>query len=99
KSQAQMIETTTPKVAAASAVIFSGDAGTGKARYFEFVQGTSNKFWEISQSGNDLTTRWGRIGSNGQSKTKSFPDERSATDAVSKLIKEKTAEGYVESQR
>jgi DNA ligase 1 len=46
-----------------------------------------------------MTTRWGRIGSNGQSKTKTFADENSAANAVSKLIEEKTAEGYLEQQR
>jgi len=65
-------------------------------RYFELVQGTSNKFWEISQAGNTLTTRWGRIGSTGQSKTKAFADEPAAAEAVADLVEKKTAEGYVE---
>lgn len=69
---------------------------TGKPRYFEFVQGTSSKFWEVSQAGNSMTTRWGRIGSNGQSKTKTFAEEDSAATAVAKLIEEKTGEGYIE---
>jgi predicted DNA-binding WGR domain protein len=43
-----------------------------------------------------MTTRWGRIGSAGQSKTKSFPDEATAAKAVERLIAEKTGEGYVE---
>lgn len=74
-----------------------GTAGS-KPRYFEFVQGTSSKFWEVSQTGNSMTTRWGRIGSNGQCKTKTFPDEKSATSALAKLIEEKTDEGYIERQ-
>ena len=41
-------------------------------RYFEFVDGKSSKFWEVSQADNATTTRWGRIGSAGQSKTKAF---------------------------
>jgi predicted DNA-binding WGR domain protein len=45
-----------------------------------------------------MTTRWGRIGSKGQSKTKTFADEASATNAVAKLIEEKTREGYKERQ-
>lgn len=70
-----------------------------KPRYFEFIEGNSSKFWEISQSGNTMTTRWGRIGANGQSKTKTFTDEEAATDSIVKLIAEKTHEGYVERQQ
>jgi DNA ligase-1 len=70
--------------------------GSTKPRYFEFVAGPSNKFWEISQDGNNMTTRWGRIGTTGQSKTKTFSDPPAAAKAVAKLITEKTDEGYVE---
>ena len=66
------------------------------ARYFEFTGGTSNKFWEVSLSGNDLTTRWGRIGTAGQSKTKSFSDAAAAAKQAAKLVEEKAGEGYVE---
>jgi len=69
---------------------------SSKPRYFEFIDDASNKFWEVSQSGNSMTTRWGRIGSTGQSKTKTFADEQSAANAVTKLIQAKTDEGYVE---
>jgi predicted DNA-binding WGR domain protein len=41
-----------------------------------------------------MTTRWGRIGSAGQSKTKSFPDATAAANPMPRLIKEKTNEGY-----
>jgi DNA ligase-1 len=70
-------------------------SGAG-ARYFEFTDDSSNKFWEISQSDNALTTRWGRIGSTGQNKTKTFADEKAAVSAAAKLIQQKTDEGYVE---
>lgn len=65
-------------------------------RYFEFVEGTSSKFWEISMSGSDVTTRWGKIGTDGQSKTKTFKDEAAAKKEYDKLIAEKTGKGYVE---
>ena len=71
-------------------------AGDGKPRYFEFVEGKSSKFWEVSQSGHDMTTRWGRIGTSGQSKTKTFADDAAAAKQVAKLIAEKMGEGYVE---
>lgn len=67
-----------------------------KPRYFEYADESSNKFWEVSQSGSSMTTRWGRIGSNGQNKTKTFADEKSAANVVARLIQEKTDEGYVE---
>jgi len=32
-------------------------------RRFEFIEGTSNKSWEIWMEGAKITTRYGRIGS------------------------------------
>ncbi len=65
-------------------------------RYFEYVGGSSSKFWAISHSGNSVATRWGRIGTDGQGKTKEFADDAAAKAAYEKLIAEKTREGYVE---
>ena len=84
-----------PAAAAATAAPAPSGAG-GKARHFEFVEGTSSKFWEISRSGNDVTTSWGRIGTAGQSKTKTFADEVAATKEYDKLVAEKTKNGYAE---
>ena len=39
-------------------------------QYFEFKEGTSSKFWEISLEGTNLTTRYGKIGTDGQSTEK-----------------------------
>ena len=33
---------------------------TAMKRYFEFIEGSSSKFWEISQSGKDVTVRFGQ---------------------------------------
>src|SRR5262245_43757749 len=71
-------------------------AGIGTKRYFEFVEGNSSKFWEISVAGTDITVRFGRIGSNGQTKTKSFSDEAAARKHADDLIEEKTGKGYSE---
>jgi DNA ligase 1 len=76
--------------------IVSSPAATTKQRYFEFVEGNSSKFWEVSQSGNTMTTRWGRIGAAGQSRTKTLADEQAVANAVTVLIDRKTDEGYVE---
>ena len=81
---------------AAKAVFLATGGIPAKARHFEFVAGTANKFWEISQEGNTMTTRWGRIGSAGQSKTKAFADLQAAAEAVAGLIEAKTGEGYIE---
>jgi DNA ligase-1 len=71
-------------------------AESGKKRYFEFVEGTSSKFWEIAVAGTDVSVRFGRIGTNGQTKTKSFPDESAARKHADGLIEEKTGKGYSE---
>ncbi len=66
-------------------------------RYFEFVGGNSQKFWEVSVADATMTVRYGRIGSQGTTKVTTFADARAATDQMRKLIDEKTAKGYVES--
>ena len=67
-----------------------------KTVYLEFTQGTSNKFWEGTQDGAELTTRWGKVGTNGQSKTKDFDDDAKALTALEKAAKAKIKKGYVE---
>jgi DNA ligase-1 len=66
-------------------------------RHFEFVEGNSSKFWEVSVSGNDVTVRFGRIGTQGQTQTKTFDDPAAAQKHADKLIGAKTKKGYVES--
>ena len=80
---------------AATKPVTAPTAAGGKRR-FEFAEGTSNKFWEVSISGCDLTTRWGKAGTDGQSKTKTFADAARARAEANKLIAEKTAKGYIE---
>lgn len=63
---------------------------------FELVEGTASKFWEVSVTGSDLTVRFGRIGTNGQTKTKSLASPAAAEKERDKLIKEKTGGGYKE---
>lgn len=61
---------------------------------YELVEGTSSKFWEVELSGADLTVRFGRIGTSGQTKTKTFGDASAAQREWEKLVKEKTGKGY-----
>jgi DNA ligase-1 len=61
---------------------------------FAFTEGGSHKFWEITQDGTEVTVRYGRIGSAGQVKVKTFADEASAQRHVADLIEEKVGKGY-----
>jgi predicted DNA-binding WGR domain protein len=86
-----------PKAKAAPAPAAAKPAATkAGARYFEFSEGTSNKFWEISMSGNDVKTRYGKIGTPGQQTLKEFGDSGAAKKEYDKLVHEKTKKGYVE---
>ena len=79
-----------------SPVSSSPTAGSAMKRYFEFVDDKSSKFWEISRDGVNVTVRFGRIGANGQTQTKTFADEAAAQKHADKLIEEKTEKGYEE---
>ncbi|MFY0574171.1 WGR domain-containing protein [Cystobacter fuscus] len=61
---------------------------------YEFKEGSSSKFWEITLSGNSFTTRWGKIGTKGQEKTQNFSNAVEAKREHDKLIAEKTKKGY-----
>jgi uncharacterized protein YwqG/predicted DNA-binding WGR domain protein len=65
-------------------------------RRFEFQEGSSNKFWEVSVSANTLTVRFGRIGTAGQEKSKTFPSAALAEKEQDKLVAEKQGKGYKE---
>jgi predicted DNA-binding WGR domain protein len=71
----------------------------GSIRRFEFVSGPSSKFWEISTSNDSFTVRFGRLGTAGQSQTKSFGDDASARREAESLIAQKLKKGYVEISR
>ncbi|GAA2567510.1 hypothetical protein GCM10010435_46520 [Winogradskya consettensis] len=65
-------------------------------RSFEFVEGSSAKFWEIDLDGSEVTVRWGRSGTTGQTKVKTLDDPASAAAHETKLIAEKLRKGYAE---
>ncbi len=68
-------------------------------RYFECTEEGSSKFWEIWMEDKDVTTSWGKIGTTGQTKTKTFADESKAKKEYDKLLEEKTGKGYIEKKR
>jgi uncharacterized protein (TIGR02996 family) len=63
-------------------------------QYFELVEGSSSKFWEITLDGTTVKTRYGRIGSAGQETVKSYPNAGQAQAEHDKLVAEKTKKGY-----
>jgi DNA ligase-1 len=63
-------------------------------RRFELVEGTSSKFWEVSRNGCDVTVRYGRIGSDGQTNAKMLADEAMAAAHAADLIRQKENKGY-----
>ncbi len=65
-------------------------------RRFEFVQGSSCKFYEVAVHGPSVTVNYGRIGTSGQSNAKSFPDSAAAQKHADTLVRQKLAKGYVE---
>ena len=71
----------------------SGEAG---ARYFEFIEGSSAKFWEIRVDGTTFFTRYGKIGTDGQMTQKDFESDEKTQAEANKLIVEKTKKGYAE---
>ncbi|MBW2735708.1 MAG: WGR domain-containing protein [Deltaproteobacteria bacterium] len=64
--------------------------------YYEYRDAKSHKFWEITLAGTEVTTRWGRVGAKGQTKTKSYADEEAAAKDAEKQTRSKTKKGYVE---
>jgi uncharacterized protein (TIGR02996 family) len=61
---------------------------------YEFTEGTSKKFWEIELDDSSFTTRWGRIGADGQEKTQDFDSAAEAKKEYQKLIASKVKKGY-----
>jgi predicted DNA-binding WGR domain protein len=65
-------------------------------REFQFIDGSSKKFWAIELDGKAFTVHFGRIGTTGQAKEKAFVNDDAAKREYDKLILEKTRNGYVE---
>jgi len=68
----------------------------GPKQHLELVEGTSSKFWEVERQGHELYIRFGRIGSQGQTRLKTFADPAAAASEAQKLVAQKLRKGYVE---
>lgn len=66
----------------------------GQKRCFEFVGGSSSKFWHVTVDGAELVVVYGRIGRQGQVNRKPFPTPDLARAEGERLIREKLAKGY-----
>jgi predicted DNA-binding WGR domain protein len=68
----------------------NGDDSDARWRRFEMEE----KFWAIQLEGRRHTVRYGKIGTNGQQKSKDFDDEDAARKDHARLVAEKTKKGY-----
>jgi uncharacterized protein (TIGR02996 family) len=61
---------------------------------YELSEGSSNKYWEITLTEKQFTTKFGRIGANGQTKLKTFGTAADAKREYDKIVAEKVKKGY-----
>lgn len=67
---------------------------TTAAQRFVATEDGAAKFWEIAVDGAAHTVRFGKLGTPGQTRSKSFASEAAARADAEKLIGEKTRKGY-----
>ena len=77
-----------------AACTFSKHMETDWMAYLEYRDEQSEKFWQINIEGCSHTVTFGRIGTKGQSKTKSFASVEECEKDAAKLIQSKKAKGY-----
>ncbi|MBN9688958.1 MAG: STM4015 family protein [Verrucomicrobia bacterium] len=65
-------------------------------RELVYMDSKSSKFWNLELKANTYTVTYGRIGTAGQTLTKSFTGDAEALKDAEKLIKEKLGKGYVD---
>ena len=81
------------------AVTASTIDGNATVRYFELSDDKSSKFWEVSVDGVNVIVRYGRIGTTGQTRKKTFGDAAAAQSNADTLAEQKTRKGYTETER
>jgi uncharacterized protein (TIGR02996 family) len=65
-------------------------------RRLEYKDAKSHKFWELAVEGDTYTVRYGKIGSEGQTQTKTCASPAKAAAEADKKLQKKLAKGYVE---
>jgi len=91
----------TPKLAPASApapAVAAPAAPTGsitvKGEKLTFVEGKSNKFWQVAVVGTKVVTQWGKNGTEGNQTFKDMGTVKAAAKEADKLWHSKKAKGY-----
>ncbi|MEM9187758.1 MAG: WGR domain-containing protein, partial [Myxococcota bacterium] len=61
---------------------------------YEFRDKKSAKFWSFTVEGATVTTQWGRIGTDGQTKSRDYADHQAALADAKKAAASKTKKCY-----
>jgi predicted DNA-binding WGR domain protein len=64
------------------------------AKRYEFQSATSHKFWEVRCARNVLQVRFGRVGTDGQTREKPLASTADAQREAGRLVREKLGKGY-----
>ena len=65
-------------------------------KHLQYIDDTSDKFWQIEVTGNSHTVTFGRSGASGQAKTKTFDTHEACLADAEKMVNEKIKKGYSE---
>ena len=60
----------------------------------QYIDDRSKKFWRAKAAGTELTVNYGRIGTDGQTKVKSFGSEEACQKELESLARSKRRKGY-----
>ena len=90
------IATAPPIIASVTTAKPFASASALSLRRYVCTEEGSSKFWEVSLADMELTVRFGRIGTKGQSQTRTFATAEAAQNEQAKLIRSKVAKGYTE---
>lgn len=66
-------------------------------KHLKYIDGNSDKFWQMEVSGINFTVTYGKNGTSGISQIKTFTSPEECLKAAEKLLAEKTKKGYSES--
>ena len=64
--------------------------------YLEYKDSKTEKFWEVSVKGKVMTARWGKLDTQGQSKSKELESPKLARAEAEKQKASKIKKGYKE---
>lgn len=66
-------------------------------KHLKYIDGTSDKFWEIEVIGSNYTVTYGKNGTSGTVQSKSFGSDEECLKMAEKILAEKIKKGYSES--